>query len=149
MWDVALGTVLRKPVVSSKSIFSLAFSPDGKFLFAGHVDTITRWETAGDGREVSMSDAGERVASVAVSPDNRFVASVSKDNIKLWDIKTEKLVKTFSAKNAEDRPESLLFAADGRLLVLSRGFGASLWEVENPKKITSLLRATAFGLFFP
>jgi WD40 repeat protein len=146
LWDVALGMVLGKPVASTKSIFSVAFSPDGRFLVGSHVDTITLWETAGDGREVSMSDAGERVASVAVSPDNRFVASISKENIKLWDIESKKPVKTFSAKNAEDLTESLLFAADGRLLALSRGLGASLWEVENPKKILSLLWFEAVGV---
>ncbi len=60
-------------------VYSVAFSPDGRWVVSGRADGTARvWEAA-TGREVSRMTHEDEVWSVAFSPDGRYVASGSWD----------------------------------------------------------------------
>jgi WD40 repeat protein len=69
-------------------VWSVTFSPDGKFLASGSWDmTIKVWEV-GSWREVATLRGHEgSVSSVTFSPDGNFLASGSLDTtVKVWEV---------------------------------------------------------------
>ncbi|KAE8395978.1 hypothetical protein BDV23DRAFT_178045 [Aspergillus alliaceus] len=86
LWSPSLQTLESH----SGSVFSVAFSSDGRTLASGSGDnTIKLWDTTtGTERQTLKGHLGS-VNSVAFSPDGRTLASGSDDKtIKLWDTTT-------------------------------------------------------------
>ena len=71
---------------TDQSVYSLAFSPDNKWLVAGIGMTERVWEIS-TGKEISRIEFSNIVHSVDFSPDGKWIASGSYDNtarIRLW-----------------------------------------------------------------
>ncbi len=74
-----------------ETVYSVAYSPDGKYLVTGSFDhTLKLWEVA-TGKEVKTYSGPtghqKMVLSVAFSPDGQMIASGSADNtLKVWDV---------------------------------------------------------------
>jgi len=146
-WDSATG----KQIASLHSryeniIWSLAFSPDGKYLVAaeggmeslgvvtGHLVTV--WDVSSRQIVKSLEGHTNDVRAVAFSPDGTLLASGSfDDTIKLWDVGTwQELVMLKTHK-----VQSLAFSADGRRLVSGgRDKTIKIWDVNTRQELCTL-----------
>jgi hypothetical protein len=67
------------------------------------------------------------INAVEFSPDGQILASGSSDhNIKLWDVKTEKLLRTFSEHLSATW--ALVFTADGKSIITGQDRNVVLWR---------------------
>ncbi|GAA5840765.1 hypothetical protein JCM11251_001692 [Rhodosporidiobolus azoricus] len=98
MWDLETGTCLFSLQIDDITIAengpvdagvtSVVFSPDGKFLAAGSLDTVVRIWDAETGQLLDkLKGHKDSVYSVAFSPDGKFLVSGSLDKtLKMFDV---------------------------------------------------------------
>jgi hypothetical protein len=112
-------------------VFSVSFSPDGKFLASGSDDwTVKVWKV-GSWQEVATLSGHEGfVRSVTFSPDGKFLASGSRDTtVKVWKVGSWREVATLSGHEGFVR--SVTFSPDGKFLASgSRDTTVKVWGWE-------------------
>jgi len=93
-------------------VYSVAFSPDGKYVVSGSGDMTARvWEAA-TGREVARMTHDDQVVSVSFSPDGKYVASGSVDfTARVWEAATGKEVARMTH---DGEVVSVAFSPDGK-----------------------------------
>lgn len=90
IWEVSTGR-LRLTLQGSDSNYSVAFSPDGRFLAVGSSGFIKIWEVA-SGKEVrllplSQSHRPQVAFSIAFNPDGKWLASAESgwyNDVRIW-----------------------------------------------------------------
>ena len=122
------------------SVFSIAVSPDGKYLISGSGDnTLKLWDIA-TGRIIRTfaGHTGE-VYSVVISPDGKYALSGSQDRtIKLWDIATGRVIRTFAGYSGG--ASSATFSPDGKHIFSGMEDGAILlWDIGTDKEIVRFI----------
>ena len=128
----------------SRSVYSVAFSPDGKTIATGSLDTTVKlWSV--DGRELkTFTGHSDRVYSVAFSPDGKTIATGSKDKtVKLWSVDGREL-KTFTGHS--DNVYSVAFSPDGKTIATgSWDKTVKLWSVDGRELKTFTGHSAAVG----
>ncbi len=138
LWDVTkrqlLGTLTKEG--ESQSIFSLAFSSDGKTLAAGTYSkviggVINRWDVSTH-QQIGEPLTGHKdgVSSLAFSPNGQWLASGSWDNtIRLWDAGTGQLLGQ-PLEGHTYKVSALAFSSDSQILVsCDYGGAVRFWDV--------------------
>ncbi len=103
----------------------LAFSPDGKQLFAaageaGLFGEITIWNTANWQKQSTLRGHGDQLYAIAISPDGKILASGSYDQkILLWNLETGKPHRELTGHNGP--VFDLAFHPDGQILASASG----------------------------
>jgi WD40 repeat protein len=88
LWDVT-GKLIREFKGHQNAVWSVSFSPDGKYIATGSEDTTARlWDVTGKLiREFKGHPEG--VSSVSFSPGGKYIATASKDKTaRLWRIRS-------------------------------------------------------------
>jgi WD40 repeat protein len=127
-----------------QGVFSVSFSPDGKFLASGSLDkTVKVWEV-GSWREVATLRGHENwVSSVSFSPDGKFLASGSSESypnspktVKVWEVGSWREVAIL---RHGDSVWSVSFSPDGKFLASgSWDRTVKIWAVGSWREVAIL-----------
>ena len=129
-------------------VYSLAFSPDGKWLAAGGAEALVHVWSVGDKKQVAaLKEHSDWIDKVAFSPDSKFLASAGDDRSALvWEVGTWKRLARLEEK---DPIRGMAFNGDGQFLLLALE-GASDQTLRLRKRGDGeLARATDLGAAVP
>jgi len=121
---------LLNTLTGHRSVYSVAFSPDGKLALSGsRVHTLKLWEVASGRLLNTLTGHRSSVTSVAFSPDGKLALSGSKDKtLKLWEVASGSLLNTLTGHTND--VNSVAFSPDGKLALSgSDDKTLKLWEV--------------------
>ena len=127
-------SILRHP----DSVFSVAFSPDGKRMASSSYDkTIRIWDSQ-SGQAIGTPFRGhtDSVRSVAFSPDGKRIASGSDDRIVcIWDLQSGQLIGT-PFKGHTGAVFSVAFSSDGKCIASgSNDRTVHIWDSQSGQPI--------------
>lgn len=105
----------------NQSIFTVAISPNGKWIATGSEDyTIKLWDIASATLLRTFTGHRQSVSAVVFSPDGRTLASSSDDHtVRLWDILSGRLKRILQGHS--DGAGHLAFSPDGAMLAGASG----------------------------
>ena len=137
LWDAQGGGQVRNPLQGhTSSVYSVAFSLDGRHIVSGSSDRTIRLWDAQTGGQVGYPLQGHTssVYSVAFSPDGRHIVSSSDDStVRLWDAQTGGQIRVFQCQlgHTSFTIKSVAFSPDGRHIVSgSDDSMVQLWSVQ-------------------
>lgn len=115
------------------SVYSVAFSPDGKTLASGGMDnTIRLWDVSSGQELRTLTGHTDSVYSVSFSPDGTILASGGRNTTKLWDVVSGKELRTFKGLG-----DSVAFSSDGTTLASGGHNTIKLWDVASGRELES------------
>lgn len=132
LWDVETGKEFRRFADVLFPITDVAFSPDGKSIVAGGMNSMLGLWDVETGKRIRQFAAPMNVLSVGFSPDGAQVASSHAGSFKdgewfdpkrsvviLWDVKTGREIRRLRGHTA--RINSLAYSPDGRFVASVAG----------------------------
>jgi WD40 repeat protein len=132
------------------TIYSIAYSPDGRLLVTGNAGyrslmqdaSVVVWDAESGKRLRTWYGHAHVVRCVAISHDNRHVAVVNGyGHFHLYDITTGKEPRRFEIEN----PGQAAFTPDGQLLVTD-GIKVRRWELASGKELPAVTRSAKGGV---
>ena len=118
-------------------VYSIAVSPDSRYVVSGSHDNTARvWELT-TGQEVARMTHDNLVETVAISPDSRYVVSGSRDNTaRVWELTTGKEIARMTH---EKMVNTVAVSPDSRYVVSgSSDNTARVWELATGKEIARM-----------
>lgn len=118
LWDAVSMTRLV-PLEYESVVWSVAFSPDGRWLVSTHGDgSILIWDVSNRELEANLKEHSGGVRAVAFSSDGRRLVSASEDqSVILWNAESGRKEAVLSDHNT--RVGAVAFSPDGRWVASS------------------------------
>jgi len=141
LWDQCQSDALFALPAHSKAIWSLAFSPDGRWLaWGGDYGVVGIWDIAGRREVKQLQGSGNRGATLAFSPrGDRLAATAQSTGVQLWEVGSWR--KTMHLPFAT-WVRSMSFSRDGKLLAcFSEAQRIRLWNLETTNHLPDVLAA--------
>jgi WD40 repeat protein len=136
LWELATRKEVRGFTGHAGWVWSVAVTPDGRYVVSGSEDNTVRLWDLETGQEVLQFIAHEwKVYSVAVTPDGRYVVSGSRDKtVRLWELATGQEVRRFTVHKGIVR--SIAVTPDGKYVVSGSGDRTvRLWDLATGKEV--------------
>lgn len=116
----------------SKSVTSIAISPDGKFVLSGDEKRVRYWQLD-NGKEVSAFEGFRRkVQACRISPDGRTGWATDGNSLITINFKTE---KTLSNQISKSSGQFSTISLDGSLLATGDSYDVRLWDIKNNREL--------------
>ncbi|KDQ10858.1 hypothetical protein BOTBODRAFT_115211 [Botryobasidium botryosum FD-172 SS1] len=145
LWDANTGAVIAGPLVHTRMINRIGFSPDGNIVAIAHYE-ICLWNGY-TGESIGAPLAGHThfIFALAFSPDSSRLASGSRDRtIRLWDTKTGASIGILNGHS--DFVMALTFSPDGSTLASASYDGtARIWDPSHEAQIGDSLALGALA----
>lgn len=126
LWNLETGAQIQQFDGHTNTIFSVAFSPDGRYVASGSSDkSVIIWDVQ-SGEQFRHFDTVHKVYSIAFSPDGQHIlAGEQRDVIALWNIPNNRLIYEYSTFAEETTSFhyvwSIAFSPDGRYTAIGLG----------------------------
>jgi len=149
LFDANTGQPIHSWIAHTNYIYSIAFSPDGRYILSGAggsdeaTDNTARlWEVASGEPRLVLTGHMERLTSVAFSPDGQMALTASEDGTaRLWSLDTGEEIRQFTGHLSGIN--SANFSPDGRsIITASRDRTVRLWDVETGNETRRFTRHT-------
>ncbi len=148
LWDVDVGTPIRRFFGHSDLIPSIAVSPNGSLLLTGSYDGTARLWDLNTGRQIRVfPNHDDFFLAVAFSPDGTQVLTGSRDKTaKLWDVQSGAELREFAGHTSPVR--SVSFSPDGTQVLTGSADAAKLWDASTGQEVRTFVGHTFLGLTF-
>ena len=102
IWNLAQRRVLATFKRHTKTVFSVDFSPNGRFLLSGSFDRSVRiWCMPNESPNKLLDPEMTFVTSAAISPNGRYIAAGNEDGIlRIWDFRSGQLLQRWKPKGS-------------------------------------------------
>ena len=140
VWDAATGEELLVLAGHTAGLFSLVYSPDGRYIatISDWPDTtVNVWDAVSGEVVHTFGPNPGRAWGLAISPDGQLLAAGGVGGfLKVWDMKTGEEVSNLTGQSSEIG--SILFTQDGQRLISGGVNGVSVWDVEMGTELLNL-----------
>jgi WD40 repeat protein len=133
IFDVSSGNEVRDfklPIYATDFIWSVAYSPDGKYVLSGSGCGMSLWDIS---RGMKQRQVGQCVmlTSVAFSSDGEYALSGGRDkSLILWNARNLTQIKNFVGHTDKYGISSVAFSSDGKYVLSASYEGqVKIWEL--------------------
>jgi WD40 repeat protein len=139
VWDTESGEELLMLGGDGENVWSVAFSPDGRWVVSGSADGTARVWDAESGEQLRVLHGHEdAVESAAFSPDaSRVVTSSDDGTARIWAADSGEELRLL--RGHEDDVRSAAFSPDGSRIVTASDDGtARIWDADSGEELRVL-----------